>query len=78
MRAPEGFMREAAKRNIENYARENSISSISLDSAEKGLEIARELMQQQVEQGEKPSPKASKCPFASTDDNTDASSGNKP
>ncbi|MCP3933407.1 MAG: universal stress protein [Bacteroidetes bacterium] len=78
MRAPEGFMREAAKRNIENYARENSISSISLDSAEKGLETARELMQQQVEQGEKPAPKASKCPFASTGDNTDASSENKP
>lgn len=64
MRAPEGFMRDAAKKNIENYASQNNIHSISLEVAEKGLEIARLEMEAQVKRGEKPAPKASKCPFA--------------
>ena len=63
MRAPQGFMRDAAKRNIEQYAQQNGIDTISLDVAEKGLEISREAMQQQVESGERPAPKAGKCPF---------------
>lgn len=64
MRAPEGFMRDTAKKNIEDYAHQNNISSISLEVAEKGLEISRQVMEQQVKSGEKPAPKASKCPFA--------------
>lgn len=64
MRAPEGFMRDAAKKNIEAYAGENNIPNISLEVAEKGLEIARLEMEAQVKRGEKPAPKASKCPFA--------------
>ena len=64
MRAPEGFMRDAAKRNIESYALDNNIKTISLEVAEKGLEISRLSMEQQVKNGEKPAPKASKCPFA--------------
>ncbi|MCK4707353.1 MAG: universal stress protein, partial [Gammaproteobacteria bacterium] len=64
MRAPEGFMRDAAKRNIETYAKDNNITSISLEVAETGLEISRQAMEQQVKSGEKPAPKASKCPFA--------------
>ena len=65
MRAPEGFMRDAAKRNIESNATDNNITSISLEVAEKGLEISRLAMEQQVKSGEKPAPKkASKCPFA--------------
>lgn len=64
MRAPEGFMRDAAKRNIEAYARENNIHNISLEVAEKGLEVSRLEMEAQVKRGDKPAPKASKCPFA--------------
>ena len=64
MRAPQGFMRDSAKKNIEQYAQQNGIDTITLDVAEKGLEISRMTMQQQVESGEKPAPKAGKCPFA--------------
>ncbi len=64
MRAPEGFMRDAAKKNIETYATRNNIHNISLGVAEKGLEIARLEMEQQVRSGKKPAPKAGKCPFA--------------
>lgn len=64
MRAPQGFMRDAAKRNIEQYAQQNDIDSITLEVAEKGLEISRNSMQEQVEAGERPAPKAGKCPFA--------------
>ena len=64
MRAPQGFMRDAAKSNIERYAQDNAISEITLEVAEKGLEISRQAMAQQVADGERPAPKASKCPFA--------------
>lgn len=64
MRAPQGFMRDAAKSNIERYAQDNAISEIRLEVAEKGLEISRQAMAQQVADGERPAPKASKCPFA--------------
>ena len=64
MRAPEGFMRDAAKSNIESYAQDNAISEITLEVAEKGLEISRQAMAQQVANGERPAPKAGKCPFA--------------
>ena len=39
-------------------------NEISVEVAEKGLEISRLAMEQQVKSGEKPAPKASKCPFA--------------
>jgi nucleotide-binding universal stress UspA family protein len=64
MRAPQGFMRAAAKNNIEQYARDNEITEISFEVAEKGLEISRQAMQQQVANGERPAPRAGKCPFA--------------
>ncbi|MEE8366153.1 MAG: universal stress protein [Gammaproteobacteria bacterium] len=64
MRAPEGFMRDTAKKNIEIYAIKTNTHSISLEVVEKGLEIARLEMEEQVRSGEKPAPKASKCPFA--------------
>ncbi len=64
MRAPEGYMRDLAKREIENYARENDRTEITLEVAEQGLERARESMQRQIENGERPQPKAGKCPFA--------------
>lgn len=64
MRAPEGFMRDVAKRNIEDYAQQSNIQTITLEVAEKGLEISRQAMEAQVKSGEKPTPKATKCPFA--------------
>ncbi len=64
MRAPQGFMRDAAKNNIEQYARDNRITDISFEVAEKGLEISRLKMEQQIANGERPAPKAGKCPFA--------------
>jgi len=64
MRAPQGFMRDAAKKNIERYALDNQISEITLEVAEQGLEISRQAMEQQVNNGERPAPKAGKCPFA--------------
>lgn len=57
-------MRDTAKKNIENYAIKNNRHSISLEVAEEGLEIARLEMEEQVRSGEKPAPKAGKCPFA--------------
>ena len=63
-RAPEGFMRDAAKDHIERHARALGVNEISLEVAEKGLEISRQAMAQQVANGERPAPKASKCPFA--------------
>jgi hypothetical protein len=76
MRAPEGFMRDAAQKNIEAYASQNNIYSISLEVAEKGLEIARLEMQAQVKSGNKPPPKAGKCPFAGMSLTDDADKGN--
>ncbi len=64
MRAPEGYMRDLAKKEIENYAVANKFTRITLEVAEKGLEKARQTMQQQIESGERPQPKAGKCPFA--------------
>jgi hypothetical protein len=64
MRAPRGFMRDAAKNNIEQYARDNEITDISFEVAEKGLEISRLAMEKQVANGERPAPRAGKCPFA--------------
>ncbi|MCP3686811.1 MAG: universal stress protein [Gammaproteobacteria bacterium] len=64
IRAPEGFMRSTAKKNIEQFAQDNGHSEITLEVAEKGLEVSRLAMAQQVEAGEKPTPKAGKCPFA--------------
>jgi len=73
IRAPEGYMRDAARQSIERYAIDNSINTISLEVAEKGLEVARRVMQQQIENGERPAPKAGKCPF--TGNVTDESEG---
>ena len=64
MRAPEGYMRDASKQSIERYAIDNAINTITLEVAEKGLEIARRVMKQQIENGERPAPRAGKCPFA--------------
>ncbi len=49
MRVPEGFMRDASKNRIEDYARKQGLDSISLQIAEAGLAQAREAMQQQMQ-----------------------------
>ena len=43
-RVPRGFMRDAARRTVEEYARKNDIAQISLEVAEKGLAKARKKM----------------------------------
>ena len=43
-RVPRGFMRDAAKGTVEEYARKNDIAQISPEVAEKGLAQAREKM----------------------------------
>ncbi len=69
MRVPEGFMRDAAKQRIEDYARAQGLSEVSLQTAEAGLAEARKAMEAQM-QGDKqpaaslPEKKKSACPFA--------------
>lgn len=45
MRVPEGFMRDASKQHIEDYAQRQGASDISLDIAEAGLAEARKAME---------------------------------
>lgn len=72
MRVPEGFMRDSSKQRIEDYARVNSHSDITLAVAEAGLAEARKAMEKTM-QGDgaspqtgasKPAEKKSGCPFA--------------
>ncbi len=48
MRVPEGFMRDASRERIEDYARERDISQITLEVAEQGLAMARKAMEEAV------------------------------
>jgi nucleotide-binding universal stress UspA family protein len=51
MRVPEGFMRERSRERIENYAREQGLSEITLDVAEEGLALARQAMEEVMKGG---------------------------
>ena len=65
-RVPEGFMRDTSRQRIENYARQKSLSEITLDTAEAGLAQSRDAMQQMMQE-ENPAQsdkKQSICPFA--------------
>jgi len=65
MRAPEGFMRDGAKRTIEIYAREHGHAEITLEVAEAGLKLAREAMEKRMRSEGEAAPRAGgKCPFA--------------
>ncbi len=70
MRVPEGFMRDACKQRVEEYAHETKAAEISLVVAEAGLQRARETMmaQMQAEPGNVPeaiaNAKPGTCPFA--------------
>ncbi len=48
-RVPEGFMRDASRQRIEDYARKQNTSDISLTVAEAGLAQAREAMTTQMQ-----------------------------
>ena len=71
MRVPEGFMRDASRQRIENYARDRGLDQVGLEVAEQALAGAREAMQDALHKGEPSgaaaSPGPSKCPFANPD-----------
>ncbi len=48
MRVPEGFMRDASKQRIEDYAQQHNIHEITLSVAGKGLAEARQSMQSTI------------------------------
>ncbi|MCP4332428.1 MAG: universal stress protein [Gammaproteobacteria bacterium] len=87
MRVPKGFMRNKSKQRIENYALANSLTEISLETAEAGLAEARKAMQQSMDggpgddanpvqqQASKDSPSQSICPFARIVDMDGSASG---
>ncbi|MDT8282200.1 MAG: universal stress protein [Gammaproteobacteria bacterium] len=78
LQAPEGFMRDMSKRRIEEYARSNAHTEITLETAEAGLTVARKAMEAQLGGAGKTriagNTKVSKCPFAGsgTEKNTPA------
>jgi Proto-chlorophyllide reductase 57 kD subunit len=47
-RVPEGFMREMTREKIEDYARHHDVSLVTLDVAEKGIEVGRQLMAEMI------------------------------
>ena len=71
IRVPEGFMRDASRQRIEDYARDRGFEQVSLETAEQGLAAARSAMQESLRNGEAsgdaPTPRRSKCPFANPD-----------
>ncbi len=68
MRVPEGFMRDSSRQRIENYAKNQGLTEISLTTAEAGLAEARETMEEQMtatSATQEPVPDSnSRCPFA--------------
>ena len=79
MGAPEGFMRDAARKRIEDFAREAGHVEITLELAEKGLTMAREAMEEVAQaqrssdagtttvEPEETATGTSKCPFVRAD-----------
>jgi nucleotide-binding universal stress UspA family protein len=71
MRVPEGFMRDACRQRIEDYARDRSLDQVSLEVAEQGLAAARSTMQEALSKGDPSNgdtpPRVSRCPFANPD-----------
>jgi nucleotide-binding universal stress UspA family protein/rubredoxin len=47
-RVPEGFMRDMTREKIEEYARQHTVSLITLEVAEKGIEVGRQLMAEMI------------------------------
>jgi len=86
MRVPEGFMRDSSRQHIEDYARQQAITEITLEVAEAGLQQSRQAMEAAMKNGNPPagmqsSTGSGKCPFAKSgepaspaaDKNTDIS-----
>jgi hypothetical protein len=48
MRVPEGFMRDRCKSGIETLARQHGHTEITLEMAERGLELARGEMEKRM------------------------------
>jgi hypothetical protein len=47
-RVPEGFMRDMTREKIEDYARRHEVALVTLDVAEKGIEVGRQLMAEMI------------------------------
>jgi hypothetical protein len=47
-RVPEGFMRDMTREKIEEYARQHEVSLVTLDVAEMGIEVGRQLMAEMI------------------------------
>jgi len=47
-RVPEGFMRDMTREKIEDYARQRDVPLVTLDVAEKGIEVGRQLMAEMI------------------------------
>ncbi|HEX2275665.1 MAG TPA: universal stress protein [Candidatus Tectomicrobia bacterium] len=47
-RVPEGFMRDMTREKIEEYARQHEASLVTLEVAEKGIEVGRQLMAEMI------------------------------
>jgi nucleotide-binding universal stress UspA family protein len=47
-RVPEGFMRDITREKIEAYARQHDVHVVTLEVAEKGIEVGRQLMAEMI------------------------------
>jgi hypothetical protein len=47
-RVPEGFMRDMTREKIEDYARHHNVPLVTLEVAEKGIEVGRQLMAEMI------------------------------
>jgi nucleotide-binding universal stress UspA family protein len=47
-RVPEGFMRDITQTKIEEYAREHQVQAITLEVAEQGIEVGRQMMAEMI------------------------------
>lgn len=67
-RAPQGYMRDLARRHVEDYARSVGAQEVDVDTVEAGLKLARKSMQEQLgAEGMAKlaaNGKTGKCPFA--------------
>jgi len=67
-RAPQGYMRDLARRHVEDYARSVGTPEVDVDTVEAGLKLARKSMQEKLgAEGTAKlaaSGKTGKCPFA--------------
>lgn len=65
MRVPEGFMRDNCKKTVEDYARQNNHTEVTLEVAENGLKLARGAMEKAMQGQAEPAPQPARggCPF---------------